>query len=93
MTDIQLAIKIISLFENLNCLKFQETEKSGAIYYIPQGGPLRPLIYCFWQNLFVQDIQSGDTPLGQLMCAETGITVCFMTINIIISGKYTRKAT
>ena len=46
MTDIQLAIKIISLFGNLNCLKFQETEKSGAIYYIPQGGPLTPLIYC-----------------------------------------------
>ena len=67
-TDNQLAIKIISLFGNLNCLIFQETEKSGAIYYIPQGGPLRPLIYC--QNLFVQDIQSGDTPLGQLMWVE-----------------------
>ena len=69
-TFIQLAIKFISLFGNLNCLIFQETEKSGAIYYIPQGGPHRPLIYCSWQNLFVQDIQSGDTPLGQLMWVD-----------------------
>ena len=53
-----------------SCLIFQETEKSGAIYYIPQGGPHRPLIYCCCQNLFVQDIQSGDTPLGQLMWVE-----------------------